>query len=74
MCHVKSGEELRLPGEIGSKVMAPCAHEPLESRKHEFLRVRGNRYRCHICHQDTFVGKDGYRLSQLNVVGEAKGA
>lgn len=68
-CHAKSGEPLQLPASVGGQVMSGCAHLPLEDPAHQFLKVRGNRYRCHRCHQDYFGV-----ASKVNVVGEAKGA
>jgi hypothetical protein len=64
-CHKDSGESLQLPR---AGLMASCASKVLEDPDHEFLKVRGNRYRCHRCQQD-FFGSAG----RINVIGEVKG-
>lgn len=66
-CHGERGEKLMMTGGM-SGLLATCAHLPLTDREHEFIRVRGTRYRCHRCHQD-FWGSG----ATINVVGEAQG-
>lgn len=72
MCWAKSGESVALAGGTQGLVVA-CASKPLTDNAHQFLKVRGNRLRCQNCHQDVFLGKDGYKATQLNVVGVARG-
>lgn len=66
-CHGERGEELMMTGGM-SGLLSSCAHLRLEHPEHEFIRVRGTRYRCRRCNQDYWgSGRD------INVVGEAQG-
>lgn len=65
-CHQESGESLQLRA-TDAGMMAGCAALPLDDHAHEFLKVRGLRFRCHRCKQDYFGPP-----SRVNVVGEVK--